>query len=267
MSIRALHSAATGMEAFEFNLDTIANNMANAGTTAYKRSRENLEDLFYDRLKFPGAQDSNGGTAQLGIQVGLGARVSGVDVDHHQGNLLETGKKLDLAITGEGFFQLKDPSGQTVYTRAGTFTQNADGAIVMGSADIGRLLEPNITIPPGTTEISIPGDGNISVVEPPNPTPTLLGQIQTVKFINPQGLIQLGENLFGISDASGSPLVGVPGQEGRGSIKQGFLEASNVEPVRELVDLIKTQRNFELNSQIVQASDQLLQLVANLRRF
>ncbi len=267
MTIRALQSAATGMEAYEFNLDTIANNMANAGTTAFKRSRANFEDLFYQHLKLPGAQDANGRAAPVGIQVGLGTRIQGVEVDHKEGSLLQTGGALDLAIVGNGFFQLQDPSGQIVYTRAGTFSVNADGAVVMAGADIGRLLEPNITVPPGTTDISISGDGVVSVLEPPNQTPTQLGQIQTVKFLNPQGMIQLGENLYGATDASGSPQVGTPGLEGRGQIRQGFLEASNVEPVRELIDLIKTQRNFELNSQVVQASDQLLQLVANLRRF
>jgi flagellar basal-body rod protein FlgG len=267
MTLSALHSAATGMEAYEFNLDTIANNLANAGTTAFKRSRVNFEDLFYQHFKLPGAQDANGQFTPVGIHLGLGVRTAGVETDHREGSLLETGGKLDMAIVGDGFFQLQDPNGQIVYTRAGTFTVNADGAIVMASADIGRLMEPNITVPPGTTDISISGDGVVSVLEPPNQTPTNLGQIQTVKFVNPQGLIQLGENLYGVTDASGSPQVGTPGTEGRGQIRQGFLEASNVEPVRELIDLIKTQRNFELNSQVVQVADQLLQLVANLRRF
>lgn len=255
------------MQAFEFQLDTIANNMANAGTTGYKRSRANFEDLFYEYFKLPGAQDSNGQFTPVGIQLGLGTRVSGVEVDHREGSLLQSSAPLDMAIVGEGFFQLQDPNGQIVYTRAGTFSVNADGAIVMASADIGRLLEPNITLPPGATDVSISGDGVVSVLEPPQQTPTNLGQIQTVKFINPQGLIQLGENLYGATDASGAPQVGTPGLEGRGQIRQGFLETSNVEPVRELIDLIKTQRNFELNSQIIQAADQTLQLVANLRRF
>jgi flagellar basal-body rod protein FlgG len=255
------------MQAFEFNLDTIANNMANAGTTGFKRSRANFEDLFYEYFKLPGAQDANGQFTPVGIHLGLGTRVAGVEVDHREGSLLQSAGVLDMAIVGDGFFQLQDPNGQIVYTRAGTFSVNADGAIVMASADIGRLMEPNITLPPGATEVSVSGDGIVSVLEPPNQTPTQLGQIQTVKFINPQGLLQLGENLYGATDASGAPQVGTPGLEGRGQIRQGFLETSNVEPVRELIDLIKTQRNFELNSQIIQAADQTLQLVANLRRF
>lgn len=266
MTIRALHSAATGLEAFEFNLDVIANNLANAGTTAFKRSRANFEDLFYEQLKLPGAQDSQGLLTPTGIAVGLGSRVASTQVDHGEGNLIETGKQLDVAILGDGFFQINDGS-EILYTRAGTFTLNADGDLVMASADRGRLLEPSINIPPGATEISIAADGTVSYREPPDPALQLVGQIQTAKFVNPQGLIQLGENLYGETDASGSPQLGNPGIEGRGALRQGFLETSNVEPVTELVELIKTQRNFELNSQVVQAADQTLQLIANLRRF
>ena len=266
MSIQALHTAATGMEASQFNLDTIANNLANAGTTAFKRTRVNFEDLFYDQIKLPGAQDLQGRLTPIGIAVGLGTRVAGTEVDHSEGNLLDTGQPLDLAIVGNGFFQVQDGT-QLLYTRAGSFSLNADGEIVLASADRGRLLEPAITIPNDATAITISGDGSISVLQPGQTTATQVGQIQTVRFINPQGLIQQGENLFAQTDASGNALIGTPGLEGRGLIRQGFLEASNTEPVRELVDLIKTQRNFELNSQVIQAADQLLQLIANLRRF
>jgi flagellar basal-body rod protein FlgG len=268
MTVRALYTAATGMEAYQINLDTIANNLANASTTAFKRSRTNFEDLYYEYLKLPGTVDSNGQATPLGITVGLGTRVNATELDMSQGNFVETGHPLDMAISGEGFFQLQDPqTGQILYTRAGTFTVNANGQVVLASSDIGRFLEPQITIPPGATQITISGDGVVSVLEPPNPTPTEIGNIQTVKFINPQGLIQLGQNLYQQSEGSGQPQVGTPGLEGRGLIKQGFLESSNVEPVNELVDLIKTQRNFELNSQVVQVADQTMQLIANLRRF
>jgi flagellar basal-body rod protein FlgG len=266
MSIRAMQSAATGMEGFMFNLDVIANNLANAQTTAFKRSRTNFEDLYYEYLKIPGAQDANGKFTPVGIDVGLGSRVASTQLDFFQGSLLETGKQLDIAITGEGFFQIQDGS-QILYTRAGTFTRNADGEVVMASADKGRLIEPPITVPPDTLEIAISGEGIVSVIQAGSSASTQIGQIQTARFINPEGLIQMGENLYQQSDASGTPLLGNPGQEGRGLLRQGFLEASNVEPVRELIDLIKTQRNFELNSQVVQASDQTLQLIANLRRF
>jgi flagellar basal-body rod protein FlgG len=268
MTVRALYTAASGMEAFQTNLDVIANNLANASTTAYKRSRANFEDLFYQYLKLPGTLDSNGQPTPIGMAIGLGARVNGTEVDYSQGNFVQTSRQLDLSISGEGFFQIQDPqTGNTLYTRSGMFTINANGQVVLASSDIGRLLEPALQIPPGATQITITGDGVVSVLEPPNQNATQIGNIQTVKFINPQGLIQLGQNLYQQSDGSGSPQVGAPGLEGRGLLKQGFLESSNVEPVNELVDLIKTQRAFELNSQVVQASDQTLQLIANLRRF
>ena len=266
MSIQALHTAATGMEAFQFNLDVTANNLANAGTTAFKRSRVNFEDLYYEYLKLPGAQDSLGQFAPVGVHVGLGSRVAGVQVDHREGGLIETGGELDVAIVGDGFFQVQDGT-QVLYTRAGTFTLNADGQIVVASADRGRLLEPAITVPQDATEILISAEGIVSVRQPTSPNLTQLGQIQNARFVNPQGLIQLGENLYGESDASGSPILGNPGVEGRGALRQGFLEEANVEPVRELVDLIKTQRWFEFTSQVVQAADQTLQLIANIRRF
>jgi len=266
MSVRALHSAASGMDANSFKLDTIANNLANAGTTAFKRSRANFEDLFYEQIKLPGTQDVNGQLTPIGIAVGLGTRVAGTQVDFRQGGLIETGAQLDLAIVGDGFFQLNDGS-RTVYTRSGTFTINADGQLVLASADQGRLLEPPITISQNAEEVTVNGDGFVFVKEAGTDQLTQAGQIQLARFVNSQGLIQEANNIFAESDASGSPLQGVPGEDGRGTISQGFLESSNVEPVRELVELIKTQRNFELNSQAVQAADQTLQLIANLRRF
>jgi flagellar basal-body rod protein FlgG len=267
MSLRALQTAATGMEAHLFNLDVVANNLANAGTTAFKGSRSNFQDLFYDHLKLPGAPDAAGKLSPIGMAVGLGTRVGGTAVDHSQGSLIQTGKTLDIAIVGDGFFQIQGGDGEILYTRSGTFTQNADGDLVLASADRGRLLEPTINIPADATDIVITSDGTVSVRLAGSTTLTQQGTIETARFINPQGLIQLGDNLYGLTDASGQPLTGIPGLEGRGEIRSGVLEASNVEPVRELVDLIKTQRNFELNSQVVQAADQALQLIANLRRF
>lgn len=271
MSIRALHSAASGMTANEFNLDTISNNLANAGTAAFKRSDANFEDLFYEHFKLPGTLDAGGTPTPNGIAVGLGTRVASTKVDFRNGSLLATEKEFDLAIAGEGFFQVQEPGGGTVYTRAGTFTQNADGAIVMQSADTGRMLVPNITIPQGAQDISISEQGVVSYREA-GPTPgsftlTQAGQIQLAQFTNQGGLIQVGNNLYAETDASGSPVIDIPGAQGLGVLRQGFLEASNVEPVKELVSLIKTQRNFELNSQSVQAADQMLQLIGNLRRF
>ena len=266
MSLRALNSAATGMEATQTNLDTIANNLANAGTTAFKRSRVNFEDLFYQHLKLPGLQDAQGQLTPVGISVGLGTRVQSTTVDHNIGSLLQTGAELDVAIVGDGFFQVQD-GAEILYTRAGNFSLNANGELVMASADRGRLLEPAITVPQDAEEITISAGGLVAVRRTGQQQLEEVGQIEITRFVNPQGLIQRGENLYSESAASGAPLTGIPGLEGRGALRQGFLEASNVEPVRELVDLIKTQRHFELNSQVVQVADQSLQLIANLRRF
>jgi flagellar basal-body rod protein FlgG len=268
MTIQALYTAATGMDAFQTNLDTIANNLANAATTGFKESRLNFADLCYQNSKLPGSLDSNGQPVPIGMQIGTGVRLNGTEVDQTQGSFLQTGGQLDMAISGQGFFQIQDPqSGQTLYTRAGNFAINANGQVVLAAPDIGRFLEPTLTIPPGATNITISSDGVVSVTEPPSTTSTNIGQIQLARFINPQGLIAVGQNLFQLSDASGSPQIGNPGVEGRGLLQQGYLEASNTDPVNSLVDLIKTQRAFELNSQVVQAGDQVLQLLANLRRF
>ncbi|MCH8829289.1 MAG: flagellar basal-body rod protein FlgG [Planctomycetes bacterium] len=266
MTLRAMHSAASGMQANEFNLDTIANNLANAGTTGFKRTRANFEDLFYQYLKIPGAKDANSKLAPLGVGVGLGTRVAGTAIDFTQGSPRLTGNDLDVAIMGEGFFQVND-GAEILYTRAGAFSINAEGELVVASGSRGRVLEPAITIPAGTTNITISAAGIVLALTPPQTAPQEVGQIQTVTFINPQGLLQRGENLFSQTDSSGAPLQGQPGLEGRGDLQSGSLEMSNVEPVKELIELIKTQRNFELNSQVVQAADQLLQQIANLRRF
>ncbi|MCA9069204.1 MAG: flagellar basal-body rod protein FlgG [Planctomycetaceae bacterium] len=266
MSLQALHTAATGMEAYQFKLDNTANNLANAGTTAFKRQRVNFEDLFYQHYKLPGAQDAQGNLTPTGVALGLGTRVQSTAVEHTQGSLIETNQQFDVAIEGDGFFQVQD-GNETLYTRAGNFTINDQGQLVLQSANKGRLTNPPISIPNTYDRIQITSDGNVNAFIGDQDTPTNLGTITTARFINPQGLIQRGENLYAVSAASGDPSLGTPGEDGRGMLIQGFLEASNVEPVRELVDLIKTQRNFELNSQVLQAADQTLQLVANLRRF
>lgn len=266
MGFQALYTAATGMQAAEFRLDVTANNMANAGTTAFKRSRANFEDSFYQYLKMPGALDSQGNQTAVGSHVGLGTQLQSTQMDMSQGALLQTGAPLDVAISGEGFFQVQQGT-QILYTRAGNFSKNANGQIVMGSADLGRLLLPNFTIPQDALEVSITGDGNVFVRVPNQAQMNNLGQIQLAKFINPQGLLQVGDNLYAASDASGQPIQGQPGQDGLGLLQQSFLEQSNAEPVQELVDLIHTQRNFELNSQVIQAADQQLQVVANIRRY
>jgi flagellar basal-body rod protein FlgG len=268
MTIQALYTAATGMDAFQTNLDVIANNLANAGTTGFKESRLNFADLCYQNVQLPGSQDSNGQPVPIGMQIGTGVRTNGTEIDQTQGSFIQTNGPLDLAISGQGFFQIQDPqTGQTLYTRAGNFAVNSNGQVVLASPDIGRFLQPSLTIPPGAQNITISSDGVVSITQPPSTTSTNIGNIQLANFVNPQGLIAVGQTLYQLSDASGAPQIGAPGVEGRGLLQQGYLESSNTDPVNSLVDLIKTQRAFELNSNVLQAGDQVLQLLTSLRRF
>jgi flagellar basal-body rod protein FlgG len=267
MSVQTLYTAATGMGAMETKLDVIANNLANVNTTGFKRGRANFEDLFYRHERLPGAQDSAGNLTATGTSIGLGVAVSSIQTDHEQGAFQVTGNPLDVAIEGDGFFQVQDTTGELLYTRAGNFSINANGTLVTGSASTGRIVQPPITIPPDATEIVIGSEGQVSVRQPGVSALSQVGVIQTGRFINPEGLLKLGENLYAETDASGTVTLGTPGQQGLGRLRQTALEASNVNPVEELIDLITTQRSFELNSQCVQAGDQMLQLVANLRRF
>lgn len=267
MSVQTLYTAATGMEAMQTKLDVIANNLANINTTGFKQDRCNFQDLFYREEQIPGSQDSAGNYTAVGTQIGLGVCVQSTQTDFAQGAFEVTDRELDLAIEGKGFFQVVDPSGEIVYSRAGNLSINSNGQLVVGSAFTGRLLEPQITIPPDATGISISPEGIVSVLQPGSESLQQVGTINLAIFQNPQGLMKLGENLFGQTDASAAPTQGVPGQNGIGFLRQGALEASNVEPVRELIDLITTQRSFELNAQVIQAGDQILQQISNLRRF
>jgi flagellar basal-body rod protein FlgG len=267
MSVQTLYTAATGMDAQQTRLDVIANNLANLNTTAFKRARANTEDLFYRQLQLPGMLDSAGEFNPTGVAVGLGARIQSTQTDFGQGAFESTNNPLDVAIEGEGFFQVADPStGERQYTRAGNFSINANGSLVLGSASTGRLLDPPIQFPPDATEISIASDGFVRYRQPGSTQLQDAGQLELAKFPNPEGLLKLGENLFSETDSSGAAISAIPGNDGAGSMRSTFLEAANVEPVRELIDLITTQRSFELNSQAVQAGDQILQLVATLRR-
>ncbi len=265
MSVQTLYTAATGMEAMETKLDVIANNLANVNTTAFKKARANFEDLFYQQSVLPGSEDQSGGITATGTAIGLGAQVSSTQTDFEQGAFIDTNGSLDVAIVGKGFFQVTDIDGSTVYTRAGNFSVNRDGTLVVGSAAVGRVLEPNIQIPEGASSPSITAEGVVNVVV--DGVQSQVGTLQLANFINPEGLLKLGENLFAETEASGSPQVGDPGQNGTGTLQSGMLEASNVNPVRELIDLITTQRSFELNSQAIQVGDEVLQLAANLRRY
>jgi flagellar basal-body rod protein FlgG len=217
----------------------------------------------------PGAENLAGDRRPTGLYVGLGVKVSGTQVDFSQGPAKPTDRKLDILIQGPGFFQveIEDDVGEGIgYTRAGNFTLNEDGELVLAT-DQGRRLIPAIEIEEGATNITISTDGVVSVELPGQIEPAEVGTIEVARFINPSGLKQIGENLFIPSAASGDPTVGDPGEGGRGILRQGFLEGSNVEPVKELVDLIRTQRAFQFNSQSIQAADEALQVVANLRRF
>lgn len=269
MSIQTLYTAATGMMSMEKKLDVIANNLANANTIAFKRSDANFESLFYVHEKLPGSEDPNGNLTATGISVGLGSQVSSTQVDFRQGAFKETGKQLDMAIVGEGFLKVEDPSGEPRYTRAGNLSLNANGDFVLGSAQTGRRLDPPINIPVDATDIVINPNGLVQYRQVGSPDFVDAGTIQLSNFINPEGLLQMGENLYAQTEASGPENQGNPGDISLalGVVRQGFQEHSNVEPVTELIDLITTQRTFELNSQAVQAGDEVLQLLANLRRF
>lgn len=268
MSVQTLYNAATGMQSMETKLDVIANNLANVATVGFKKDRANFEDNFYRNEILPGAIDSNNNRTAVGVHVGMGSRVSGVQSNFVQGAFEQTDDPYDVAIEGAGFFQVQDPaSSQTLYTRAGNFSVNTDGFLVMGSASTGRPLEPPITIPQDALDVTISPSGQVLVRQPGQSTFQQVGQIEIARFVNPEGLLKMGENLFAQTDASGQALNGPPQQDGRGQLRQGNLEASNVEPVRELIDLITTQRSFEMNSQAIKAGDQMLELVSNLRRF
>jgi flagellar basal-body rod protein FlgG len=257
------------MKAMDLKLDVLANNLANISTTGFKRSRPNFEDLFYRTLEEPGARNGLDEPKPTGQQVGLGVRLSGTQINFEQGSFDHTAQPFDLVIEGDGFFQVqtfRNGQEQTVYTRAGNFSKDANGLIVLTNSE-GSRLEPPITIPQDATEIVISQQGLVLVRTQGSTEQSEVGQIQLSRFINPAGLKQLGKNLYEQTDASGPPLTANPLQDGLGSVQQGFLELSNVDPVRELVDLIQTQRAFELNSQSIQSADQTLQTIANLRRF
>lgn len=269
MAITALNSAATGLRALSTGIDIIANNLANAETTAFKRSRANFEDLMYIAVKQPGAENGMGGRNPAGLFVGLGTKISNTQIDTEQGTLEDTGGQLDLAISGNGFFKVRilDTVGDGFgYTRNGAFFVNNDGDLVLGLGD-GYRVEPPINIPQGVTDIGVSRTGEVTYIQPGSTNKSVAGQLEISQFINPQGLTLLGGSIYLETEASGKPISSDPGEDGAGEILQGFLEGSNVDPVKELVNLIKTQRAFELNSQSIQTADQALQTIGNLRRF
>lgn len=269
MSTAALTSAATGLQALSTQIDVIANNLANVNTVAFRKSRANFEDLMYQELQRPGTLNSNDTIKPFGLYVGLGVRVSNTQLSCEQGKLDASDRELDLAIDGQGFFmvQIPDSYGTTTgYTRAGNMSITPEGNLVVGNSE-GFLLEPPVQIPSDATGIDIGVDGQVYVTTPTSVDPQLIGQVQLARFINCSGLKPIGSNLYVETEASGQPIVGNPTEAGLGRVLQRFLESSNVDPVRELVQLIQAQRAFELNSQTIQSADEMLQVIGNLRRF
>lgn len=267
MALVALQSAASGMSAMETQMDVISNNLANVNTTGFKAERVNFEDLLYQHKSQPGVQNAEGDKTPAGIDVGLGTRVSNTQHDFSQGSPLKTNNPLDLYIEGKGFFQVTIPNsgGNTTigYTRAGNFFENSQGDMVLGNSQ-GPRIEPPITIPQDTVKLQIAQDGTVNAFEAGKTQPTPIGQIQLATFVNPAGLQAQGQNIYTETAGSGPPIQGNPGQGTLGTLQQNTLESSNVDPVTELVALIKAQRAFEMNSQSIKAADQAMQVVGNL---
>ena len=259
--IRALWTASTGMEAQQLKMDVISNNLANINTSGFKRSRPAFQDLLYQTIKSPGSPSSTGSVVPEGIQIGHGTRLSEVDRQFEQGSYTTTSNQYDVAIEGNGFFQIQTPNSVTAYTRDGAFHTNADGNIV--TAD-GYLLEPAIVVPTDATAVTIGTDGIVTVTKQNQTATEQIGQIQTARFVNPNGLRSIGRNLYEPTDASGDPVVGNPGVDGRGTLAQNTLETSNVNLVQEMVDLILTERGYEFGSKVLKASDEMLQMAAQV---
>jgi len=259
---RALYTAASGMQAQQTNLDTIANNLANSSTAGFRSSRMQFEDLIYQNIVVPGAAASQQTTVAAGLQVGLGTRTSASEVLQIQGDLSATGNQLDLAIEGQGFFQVLLPNGQLAYTRAGNFQADAQGNVVTAN---GNPIQPALAIPQGALSITVASDGTVSVTLAGQTAAQQVGNVQLALFPNPGGLSSLGANLFTPTTASGEPVVGTPGgSNGLGQIEQGYLEQSNVSVVDEFINMIVAQRSYEASSRVVQAADQMFQLINNL---
>jgi len=255
MSNGALHVARTGLDAQNMRMQVIANNLANVNTTGFKRDRANFATLAYQIVTQPGAASSSENKYAVGLNLGTGVAIAGTARIDTQGTLNQTGNTLDMAIQGDGYFQVLMPDGRTGYTRAGNFSLTAEGTVV--TAD-GMPLQPQIQMPNNTTALTIAPDGTISATVEGQAEASQVGTIQTARFVNAAGLQSIGGNLLIETGASGAPQVGAPGSEGRGVVKSGMLEASNVNVVEELVDMIETQRAYEVNSKMIQASDEML---------
>ena len=261
--LRALYTAATGMEAQQINIDTIANNIANVNTTGFKQGRAEFQDLLYQSIRPAGTASSTSTEYPVGLQLGLGTRPVATTRLYRQGDFRQTGNPLDLVIEGKGFFQVRMPSGETAYTRDGSFHVNKDGALVTADGD---SIEPQITIPADAQEIVIGSDGTVSVTQAGQTAAQQIGTIQLANFQNPAGLNAIGRNLLVATTASGEAIVGNPGESSLGRINQGFLEQSNVNVVEEMVNMIIAQRAYEVNSRAVRVADDMMSQINNLVR-
>ncbi len=259
--MRALWTASTGMEGQQTEINNIANNLANTNTTGYKESRVNFEDLFYQTVQSPGAYSSEYTQVPTGIQIGLGAKVSSVEKEFTQGDLQQTSNPLDMAISGQGFFQIQMPDGATAYTRDGTFQTNSQGQLVDAN---GYTLIPAITIPPNATSVTIAQNGTVSAAISGQTSPAQLGTITLTNFINPAGLNSIGSNLYLQTSASGVPQSGAPDENGLGTIQQGFLEMSNVNLVGQMVSMITAQNAYTIDSKAITVANQMLQTMSSL---
>ncbi|NLS02386.1 flagellar basal-body rod protein FlgG [Rhizobium sp. P32RR-XVIII] len=258
--MRALAIAATGMDAQQTNLEVIANNIANINTTGFKRARAEFTDLLYQTERAKGvANRANQAIVPEGANIGLGVQTSAVRNLHIQGELSQTGNDLDVALIGKGFFQVLAPDGTTLYSRAGAFNKNETGQLV--TVD-GYEVVPGITIPTGSTQLTISRSGEVTALLPGQTTPTTLGQLTLASFVNEAGLQPLGDNLFQETPASGAPVVGTPDEEGYAYMKQGYLESSNVDPVKEITELISAQRAYEMNSKVITTADEMATIVS-----
>ncbi len=259
--MRSLWIAKTGLDAQQTQLDVVSNNLANVSTNGFKRSRAVFEDLLYQTLRPAGAQSSQQTQVPEGLQVGTGVRPIATARLHTQGNLQQTANQLDLAVNGGGFLQIQMPDGTTAYTRDGSLHMDAQGQLVNSN---GYALSPAITIPANTQSITVAPDGTVSVTQQGTSAPVQVGTIQLANFINPAGLQALGQNVYGETAASGTATTGTPGTNGLGTVNQGYVETSNVNVVEEMVNMIQTQRAYEINSKAIQSSDQMLQKLSQL---
>lgn len=262
--IRALWTAAAGMNCQQVNVDVIANNLANANTAGFKKSRADFQDLLYQNLRSAGTMSNAGAQYPVGLEVGLGARVISTEKVFSQGDFRETSNPLDLVIEGDGFFQISLPNGTTGYTRTGSFKSDAEGRLVTSE---GWLLTPGVTIPPTAVEITVGSDGSVSILNGESGAVEDLGvTIELARFPNPGGLKAVGHSMFMPTPASGNAITGTPGTLGLGAINPGFVEMSNVSVVEEMVNLIAGQRAYEVSSKAIQASDEMLQMANNVKR-